>query len=387
VRVLAYNSAARGTGQFVRGLKIANTIEAAFVDARCTLLVGSNFLPRRCPPNTTIVRLPEITKTIDGRVECRTLDVTRAFEIRQATIRRVLEECRPDVFLVDSRPLGLSGELLPTLEAITARPGCKSMLILRDIVDDPALVKARWHDESVYEAIDALYDKVLILGEETIYNAAELYDLTRFGDRVTYLGYVGDGVPHAAARNTQHDGSVARNSVLVTVGGGFDGDRLIHPLCRYIESLAEAPREISFKIVLGRNSPLLMKGLVAAYPRIARDAEVIGYMDDLNPLLVDADLVITMCGYNTLTEALAHRKKVIAVPRSHSGREQLIRAEAVARVYDGIWVLSEDMLTTDTIDCVLRAALAAPPPRVQIEMSGNARLVELLKEEVENARC
>lgn len=387
MKVLAYNSAARGTGQFVRGLKLADTIVSAFGEARCTLLVGSNYFSRRCPENTTIVRLPEITKTLDGRTECRTLDVNRAFEIRQATIRSVLSEFRPDVFLVDSRPLGLNGELLHSLEAIRARGECKSMLILRDIVDEPASVKARWRDESVYEAIEALYDKIVILGEEAIYNAADMYGLTSFGKKVIYVGYLGDRVTQDADQSVRHHGSSdSVNSVLVTVGGGYDGDRLIRSVCCYIESIADAQRHICFKIVLGGNSPLLKSALLADYPRITRDAEIIAYLDHLAALIAEADLVVTMCGYNTLTEALAHRKKLIAVPRSHSGSEQIIRAEAVARAYDGIWVLPEDKLSTEAIGQALRSGLAAPPPRVKIEMSGNARLVELLKNEVQHAR-
>lgn len=385
VKVLAYNSAARGTGQFVRGLKIANTITAAFDDGRCTLLVGSNFLPRRCPARTTIVRLPEITKTLDGQPECSTLDVDLAFEIRQTTIQRVVEQFRPDVFLVDSRPLGLSGELRHTLEAIKARRDCENVLILRDIVDEPALVTERWRRESVYEAIDALYDKVVILGEEAIYNAAEQYGLTRFGDKVRYLGYLGDGSGEVVSRAQRRYGVDTRKSVLVTVGGGYDGDRLIRPVCRYLESLADTPSDIAFKIVLGRNSPLHRTALIDDYPRITRDAEIFDYVENLDALMAEAELVITMCGYNTLTESLAHRKKVIAVPRSHSGREQIIRAEAVASVYDGIWVLPEHRLTTEAIDRALREGLAAPPPRVQIDMSGNTRLVELLKDVVEYA--
>lgn len=386
MKVLAYNSAARGTGQFVRGLKLADTIVSAFGEARCTLLVGSNYLPRRCPANTTIVRLPEITKTLDGRAECRTLDVNRALEIRQATILSVLSEFRPDVFLVDSRPLGINGELLHSLEAIRARGECKSMLILRDIVDEPASVRARWRDESVYEAIEALYDKVVFLGEEAIYNAAEMYGLTSFGKKVIYVGYLGDRVTHDADQSVRHHESDSMNSVLVTVGGGYDGDHLIRSVCCYIESIADAQRHISFKIVLGGNSPLLKMALVAEYPRITRDAEIIAYLDDLTALIAEADLVVTMCGYNTLTEALARRKKLIAVPRSHSGSEQIIRAEAIARAYDGIWVLPEDKLSTESIGQALRSGLAAPPPRVKIEMSGNARLVELLKNEVQHAR-
>ena len=45
-----------------------------------------------------------------------------------------------------------------------------------------------------------------------------------------------------------------------------------------------------------------------------------------------ANLVVSMCGYNTITEVLQKGKKAIVIPRVKPGQEQLIRAQSMAKV-------------------------------------------------------
>lgn len=67
------------------------------------------------------------------------------------------------------------------------------------------------------------------------------------------------------------------------------------------------------------------------------------YVPDLSPYLRAADVVVTMCGYNTATEIMVQNPKAIVVPRTwrygeHKKRntainegEQIIRAQALAQ--------------------------------------------------------
>lgn len=318
-------------------------------------------------------------------MECSSLDVQQALEIRRTTIQRVFEEFCPDVFLVDSRPIGLDGEVLPVLESIRIRRNCRTFLILRDIVDEPEYVKKRWQEDSIYDAIETLYDKVAILGDKSIYPAADHYGLTSFGDKVVYLGYLGDQYSNAPQPIERSGAAGSKYSVLVTVGGGYDGYGLVRSVCEFIQGVSHTSSELSFKIVLGSNSPVRREHLEVAFPLICCRTEIANSVVDLNADLDSADLVVAMCGYNTVTEILEKRKKLIAVPRSHSGREQIIRAEAISKVYDGIWVMPEAMLTPRAIGSVVNEALSAPPPRVEVKMAGNERLIQMLRDNSVNA--
>jgi predicted glycosyltransferase len=67
------------------------------------------------------------------------------------------------------------------------------------------------------------------------------------------------------------------------------------------------------------------------------------FIPDLRPYLKAADVVVTMCGYNTAAEILTYKPQAIVVPRtwrygefanrsrSRQEHEQIIRARALAR--------------------------------------------------------
>ena len=66
----------------------------------------------------------------------------------------------------------------------------------------------------------------------------------------------------------------------------------------------------------------------AKYPEIT----VLEFTNDMMSYINTADLVLSMCGYNTITEVLQKGKKAIVVPRIKPGKEQLIRAQSMAKV-------------------------------------------------------
>ena len=72
--------------------------------------------------------------------------------MRAAIIRQTAESFRPDLFLVDKEPLGLRGEVLPTLKLLQAR-GTTLALGLRDIMDDPKFLAAEWKRKKVLPAL------------------------------------------------------------------------------------------------------------------------------------------------------------------------------------------------------------------------------------------
>lgn len=58
---------------------------------------------------------------------------------------------------------------------------------------------------------------------------------------------------------------------------------------------------------------------------------VLEFTNDLMSYVNTADTVISMCGYNTITEVLQKGKKAIVIPRIKPGQEQLIRAQSLAK--------------------------------------------------------
>ena len=187
MRVLLYNSSARGTGQFIRSIKVAQVITESFDHSVVEILAGNCIVPRALPPRTTVVALPQISKSIDGEYVSSGASVDSAFKKRSAAISEAIKRFGPDYFFVDSRPLGLRDELRDVLLQLQETK-CRSILLLRDIVDDSQIVKNQWDQAGWYQAVRALYQNVLILGEKDLYDAVHEYDFKDFEcDKATLI--------------------------------------------------------------------------------------------------------------------------------------------------------------------------------------------------------
>lgn len=386
MKVLIYNSSARGSGQFVRSLKVAQVITNSFRDARCVILAGNSRVERPVPDRTLIPAMPQIRKSRDGTYCLSSLNeirsttslpsVTEAFAVRRLLIQSTIDQYDPDVFLVDSRPAGLNGELQDVLGQLARTSKCRTVLMLRDIVDEPGLVTRRWAQDGTYRLIDEAYEDVVIWGDEQIFDAVAAYGLSARRDKVAYLGYLGS--PRLAVTDSDAgDGASPSGRILFTVGGGFDGSGIIETVCAYIKRTSSSDHCLSFTIVLGAHSPIAISDLLARYGGPCRDAEVYSYVPGLEGLISKAAVVVTMCGYNTLVELIERNKRIIAIPSS-LGAEQAMRARILSSVYDGMWVIPERELTADALGQLVDSALRSPRPSTQIGMNGAANLTAFL---------
>jgi predicted glycosyltransferase len=60
------------------------------------------------------------------------------------------------------------------------------------------------------------------------------------------------------------------------------------------------------------------------------EVNLMKFTDDLTSYMAAADLIVCMCGYNTISELMSLKKRAIVVPRVKPVQEQLIRAERLA---------------------------------------------------------
>ena len=77
-------------------------------------------------------------------------------------------------------------------------------------------------------------------------------------------------------------------------------------------------------------------------------------------LFREADLVLSTCGYNTMTELLVHARRSILVPRVLHREEQRIRARRMEELGLATCLHPEDV-TPASMGTAIRAALAGPP--------------------------
>jgi predicted glycosyltransferase len=218
--------------------------------------------------------------------------------------------------------------LLPVLEWIrAASPETRTVVGLRDIVDEPPVVQEQWERRGVYKALERLYDHVLIYGEQAVFDPIREYGLSeRVARKALFTGYLSRCRLHRTREDARRALGLGNGRlVIVHTGGGGDGYALVRT---YLECIKYLPADVHSLVVTG---PLMERENLERLQRIApAQARLVDYQDDLANCLPAADLSISMGGYNTVCEVLAAGVPAIVVPRVYPRTEQAMRAERLA---------------------------------------------------------
>jgi predicted glycosyltransferase len=386
VRALFYSHDGFGLGHLQRNFKIACHLVETIAGAQALLVTGSphGFVDCRMPRGVDWLKIPSVMRSGSGRWTPRTLGVgrERMRELRSGAIRSAVETFRPQLLIIDHLPVGVWGELLPTLELCHRLPDPPRIVLgLRDILDRPEVTRRLWLREGAYEAIERYYDRVLVYGDRDLSATAEIGLEDLMPGRLAYCGYVGPTVAGGAARQMRRALALAAGEALVVVcgGGGGDSYALMSAAAPALACLAER-RSLRGILVTGplmgeRRRQLLRRRLAG------RPVEVLRQVEDLPALLGAADLVISMAGYNTMAEALAQRRRLMVAPRSGPSAEQTMRAAAFARRGLVTVVHPGEMSPSDLADLVDRHLQQPPPPLAgRPRMNGLQEVVRELRD-------
>jgi predicted glycosyltransferase len=376
-RILLYSHDTVGLGHIRRISRLARHLAEREQDSTVLILTGSAVADSfRLPSNVDIVKLPSLRKLENSRYVPRRLDMDHErFEaLRRDLIQGVVENFDPDVFVVDKVPLGVHGELRPTLEHLCERRNpCRIVLSLRDILDSPEEVAESWGREGLWDALRRWYDDVFVWGMREVYDVVAEYDVPDdVAAKFSYCGYI------APSKNGHgHSRLADKKLVVATVGGGGDGAFL---LSHFLRSLRHARERFASVVLTGPElSPERRASLTRLVPSTGRPVFLIDFSARAERLLAAATVVVSMGGYNTLAEVVSRGRRAIVVPRTEPRREQLIRAERFQELGLLRMIRPEQLsppLLGETLDEELRATREPPGPT--LDFGGLDRGVELL---------
>jgi predicted glycosyltransferase len=153
----------------------------------------------------------------------------------------------------------------------------------------------------------------------------------------------------------------------------------------YLEGLSNLPRNVALKstIVFGpQMSADKRSALVSSFGYLT-DVEFREFEPDLTALYAEADLVVSMAGYNTVCELMSFGRNAILVPRAQPVKEQLIRARLLAAA--GLFEIVEpNELAPETLMTKVLASLKHAPDRpVRVDLQGLPRIRERMRELLE----
>ncbi|WP_428247584.1 glycosyltransferase family protein [Ferrovibrio sp.] len=356
-RVLIYSHDTFGLGHLRRCRTLGHALVENNPDMSVLILSGSPIIGSfDFRSRVDFVRIPGVIKLRDGQYTSLSLPIhiEDTLKLRAEIIQHTAQAFDPDIFIVDKEPLGLRGEVADTLRMLKAR-GTKLVLGLRDVMDEPKALEPEWRRKNVMPALRNLYDQIWVYGLPQFCDPLEGIDLPeKVARKIVYTGYL----PRTSSEppnEHQLPEITQRPFLLVTPGGGGDGEGLIEWVLRAYESNEMLPYPAL--LVLGpfmqreRRAEFLAR--VARLPRV----EAITFDAHMEHLVQNAVGVIAMGGYNTFCEILSLNKRAIIVPRKKPRMEQYIRADRAQEL--GLIRMLEDDERYDAAE--MAAAIRALP--------------------------
>lgn len=329
-RILIYSHDSFGLGHLRRCRAIAQALVGSFDTLSVLILSGSPIIGSfEFRSRVDFVRIPGVIKLRDGEYTSLSLhlNIDHTLEIRSSIIEHTAQVFEPDIFIVDKEPLGLRGEVLPTLEQLK-KAGTRLILGLRDVLDDPQVLQQEWDRKNVRPALEELYDEIWVYGPEGMCNPLAGIDLPQsVHDKLLYTGFLRREMPKGA-RLSEPLPFGEEPFILVTPGGGGDGVEMVDWVMRAYESHAKPL--FPALIVLGPFMPAASVSEFMARAEHLRDVHIMRFTPQMEPYLQAATAIVGMGGYNTFCEILSFDKPTLLVPRVIPRREQAIRADRAA---------------------------------------------------------
>ena len=338
LRVALYSHDAKGLGHLRRNLALAHHLARALpglTGRDVTGLVITGLAPGqeyRLPDGFDWLVLPGVKKS-GGTYLPQRLRITREdlSLIRGALLSGVLSTFDPDLLIIDRHPYGVHQELREPLTHLRrAHPAARVVLGLREVLDTPATVRREWDELGDTDTLRRLIDEVWVYGDAAVHDLSATGEApTALEERMRYTGYLAHGRDIAETRDgSEASTALAGNAldpepfILTTAGGGSDGITLLRAAAK-----ARVPDGYRHVVVTGPqlDAALFHQVAQAAGPRTVVRRSWSG----MSRHIQQAAAVISMAGYNTVSEILASDTPALLVPRETPRLEQFIRATAL----------------------------------------------------------
>jgi len=331
--ILMYSHDTYGLGHIRRTMAIASHLLREHINI--LILTGSPIVGRfSFPEQMDFVRVPGMIKKTNEEYLPLSIkiDSRHVLNIRKNIITATAKAFKPHLFIVDKEPLGLKKEVLPTLKWLKrCMPETRTILGLRDIMDDAVTVQEDWKRKGIYEILNQLYSEIWVYGNQKFYDPIQEYAIPKhISEKMLFTGYIPRKIPgKKAVRQLRKEQGLDKDEklVVVTTGGGGDGFAVMDT---YLNMLESATQPLPFKSVLITGPFMADRETKEVIERARRlGVRTYQFCRVMEKMLAAADLVVSMGGYNTVCEILSQGTPALIIPREVPRKEQLIRAQVL----------------------------------------------------------
>lgn len=365
-RVLIYCQHVLGMGHLIRSMAIARALKNCAV----TFINGGESLSGvDVPAWIRIENLPSISSDSEFKklnIHDQGMTLEEVKQTRKHRLLELYESIRPDVLLIELFPFGrkqFAFELLPLLAHIRlAGSSTRVVCSLRDIlVTKPDQVR---HEDWVVSLMNRYFDLLLIHSDPTFQTLDETF--SRCSDLQCDVQYTGFVTQDSETLSDSHAIEPALPSndiplVLASVGGGRVGYELLDSSIR---ASAVLIRRLPHRMLLF-TGPYMPEQQYAQLHHLAAQhshIQVRRFTSSFESFMHQADLSISMAGYNTCMNLLKTGTRALVLPfTGHKNDEQTIRARKLEQ--RGILkVLKPEDLIPEQLAAEIMTSLTAPYP-------------------------
>lgn len=362
-----------GMGHLIRSMEIVrglvNDFEICFINGGEVI---QNF---QVPHGVTVVNLPGIKTDTEFRELCP-VDEALSLEVVQETRKHLLlnqiAAFQPDVLMVELFPFGrrrFSFELIPLMEAAKVG-GTKVVCSLRDIVVTKQ-DQAR-HEAKICRLMNQYFDQLLVHGDPNLHPLEDSFSRVEdLSCEVHYTGYVAQ-TPENNQLTLVDRWALNRPSpmILVSVGGGRFGHELLKGMVGAAECLAtRIPHHI--QIFTG---PFIPESVFWQLKQAGRDCpnlHIHRYTPNLLAYMQQADLSVSMSGYNTTMNILTTGVNALMLPfKGNDDQEQTMRVRRLDELGVAQMLQMVDVAIPERLAQRVEAALKSTSQSTQFDLDG-----------------
>lgn len=374
-KVLFYCQHILGMGHLVRSMEIVRSLLPDF--QVCFLNGGQEIEAFQFPSELEVVQLPAIEtdpefselKPVDPSLSLEEVQGVRCQQILQAFDRIV-----PDILIVELFPFGrrrFSFELLPLLERAKSA-GTKIVCSLRDIV----VIKSHKQDKNetkICKFMNEYFDLLLVHGDPQFIRLEETFSrVSDLNCEIVYTGYVGQSTSDRPIQKQQ------KPIILASVGGGRFGHNLLECVVRSAPFLAsQIPHHLH--IFTGPFAPDTVLKKLKNLAKEQANITVDRYTPDFLRYMQEADLSISMSGYNTTMNVLmTGTRSMMMAFTGNEDREQMMRSQRLEKLGRIQTILPEDLQPESLADRIVSYLQIQPNP-IQFDFNGAEKTAICLK--------
>ncbi len=369
-----------GIGHLIRSMEIVRGLTQDF--KICFINGGEVIQGFQIPEGVEVVNLPPIktdSEFHDLQIPEGFESVEALMEVRRDQLLEVLERLQPEVLMVELYPFGrrrFSTELVPLLEQAKI-VGTKVVCSLRDIVVTKQ-DQAR-HEDKVCKLMNRYFDQLLIHGDPQFMPLEESFSRVRdLICDVHYTGYVVQCERDSSPIELNAP-SLKFNKplILATVGGGRFGHELLDCVAQS-SSLLEALIPHHIYMFAGPFCPddvfLRLQEIANSRSNLTVDR----YTPNLLNYMKEADLSISMAGYNTTMNVLTTGVRSMLLPfMGNDDQEQRIRSEKLEDL-GIVHVIRPEELNPQRFAQAVILHLNQTPSPITFDLQGVAKTAQLV---------